>query len=233
MFSKRKITVISIDDFAGAVRGGLQEEGPPPPPPPPPPRAAGARAAQTCSSGSDRVAVHRRADFDSARPIVHLALGSFGRCHQRLHRSGHRHRAGYRQPAGLPQRFHHLYPDRHRTGRKHHRLGHGHREAPPPPPPPPPPPAPWLRWSSAWDPTCRMLYFDYDKSDIRCDARDALTQDAAALKSIFGRISRMRPSWWKAIATSADRPSTTSDWATGAPVRPRSFWCNWACPPTG
>jgi hypothetical protein len=28
-------------------------------------------------------------------------------------------------------------------------------------------------------------YFDYDKSDIRPDARDALTTDAAALKTIF------------------------------------------------
>jgi peptidoglycan-associated lipoprotein len=28
-------------------------------------------------------------------------------------------------------------------------------------------------------------YFDYDKSDVRSDARDALTRDAAALKSIL------------------------------------------------
>jgi peptidoglycan-associated lipoprotein len=28
-------------------------------------------------------------------------------------------------------------------------------------------------------------YYDYDKSDIRSDARDALTRDAAALKSIL------------------------------------------------
>ena len=28
-------------------------------------------------------------------------------------------------------------------------------------------------------------YFDYDKSDIRSDARDALTRDAAALKAIL------------------------------------------------
>jgi peptidoglycan-associated lipoprotein len=28
-------------------------------------------------------------------------------------------------------------------------------------------------------------YFDYDKSDLRADARDALTQDATALKAIL------------------------------------------------
>jgi peptidoglycan-associated lipoprotein len=31
----------------------------------------------------------------------------------------------------------------------------------------------------------RPAYFDYDKSDVRADARDVLTQDAAALKSIL------------------------------------------------
>lgn len=58
--------------------------------------------------------------------------------------------------------------------------------APPPPPPPPPAPAPAK-------PTIdqRMVsevkdaFFDYDKTDLRADARDVLTQDAAALKSIL------------------------------------------------
>jgi peptidoglycan-associated lipoprotein len=56
--------------------------------------------------------------------------------------------------------------------------------APPPPPPPPPPPArPTIEqrlFSEVHD-----AFFDYDKSDLRSDARDALTQDASALKSIL------------------------------------------------
>jgi peptidoglycan-associated lipoprotein len=54
--------------------------------------------------------------------------------------------------------------------------------APPPPPPPPPAPRPSLseRVSSLQD-----AFFDYDKSDIREDARAALTKGADALKSIF------------------------------------------------
>ena len=56
--------------------------------------------------------------------------------------------------------------------------------APPPPPPPPPPPVskPTLeqRMNQLTD-----AYYDYDKSDVRADARDALTQDANALKSIL------------------------------------------------
>jgi peptidoglycan-associated lipoprotein len=56
--------------------------------------------------------------------------------------------------------------------------------APPPPPPPPPPPAkPTLEQRLGAD--VQDAYFDYDKSDIRSDARDALTKDADALKSIL------------------------------------------------
>jgi peptidoglycan-associated lipoprotein len=56
--------------------------------------------------------------------------------------------------------------------------------APPPPPPPPPPPAkPTLPDRLSSD--VQDAYFDYDKSDIRSDARDALTKDADALKSIL------------------------------------------------
>jgi peptidoglycan-associated lipoprotein len=55
-----------------------------------------------------------------------------------------------------------------------------------PPPPPPPPvetkPAPSLsdRLGQVQD-----AFFDYDKSDIRADARDALTTDASALRGIL------------------------------------------------
>ena len=54
--------------------------------------------------------------------------------------------------------------------------------APPPPPPPPPAAGPSLseRIGQLQD-----AYFDYDKSDIRDDARAALTKDADALKSIL------------------------------------------------
>jgi peptidoglycan-associated lipoprotein len=52
----------------------------------------------------------------------------------------------------------------------------------PPPPPAPPPPKPSLDQRLA---EVKDAYFDYDKSDIREDARAALTQDADALKRIF------------------------------------------------
>jgi len=58
--------------------------------------------------------------------------------------------------------------------------------APPPPPPPPPPPAPpkpTIQQRLTTD--VQDAFFDYDKSDVRADAQDALTRDAAALKSIL------------------------------------------------
>jgi peptidoglycan-associated lipoprotein len=55
----------------------------------------------------------------------------------------------------------------------------------PPPPPPPPPPAPVATIEQRLGSDVQDAFFDYDKTDIRSDARDALTRDAAALKSIL------------------------------------------------
>jgi peptidoglycan-associated lipoprotein len=57
--------------------------------------------------------------------------------------------------------------------------------APPPPPPPPPPAAPKATLEQRIGSDVQDAYFDYDKSDIRSDARDSLTRDADALKSIL------------------------------------------------
>ena len=53
------------------------------------------------------------------------------------------------------------------------------------PPPPPPPPAPHASMEERISSEIQDAYFDYDKSDVRGDARDALTRDAAALKAIL------------------------------------------------
>jgi peptidoglycan-associated lipoprotein len=57
--------------------------------------------------------------------------------------------------------------------------------APPPPPPPPPPPAPEVTMVQRLASDVQDAYFDYDKTDIRSDASDTLTRNAAALKSIL------------------------------------------------
>lgn len=55
----------------------------------------------------------------------------------------------------------------------------------PPPPPPPPSTTPTLSSADLLQQQAQDAYFDFDKSDIRPDARDALTKDAALLKQIF------------------------------------------------
>jgi peptidoglycan-associated lipoprotein len=52
---------------------------------------------------------------------------------------------------------------------------------PPPPPPPPPPPQPTI--DELFSRNVKDAYFDYDKADIRPDARDALSQTAQFLRS--------------------------------------------------
>ena len=55
----------------------------------------------------------------------------------------------------------------------------------PPPPPPPPPAAPKVSGADMLNREAADAFFDYDKSDIRDDARGALTRDADLLKRIF------------------------------------------------
>jgi peptidoglycan-associated lipoprotein len=55
----------------------------------------------------------------------------------------------------------------------------------PPPPPPPPSDGGRVNGSDLLNREAQDAYFDYDKSDIRDDARAALTKDADILKRIF------------------------------------------------
>jgi peptidoglycan-associated lipoprotein len=53
----------------------------------------------------------------------------------------------------------------------------------PPPPPPPPPPEVKVSEEDLFTQNVKDAFFDYDKSDIRPDAQQALTSDATFLKS--------------------------------------------------
>ena len=58
---------------------------------------------------------------------------------------------------------------------------------PPPPPPPAAPTTPRLSSAEMLQQQAQDAFFDFDKSDIRPDARDALTHDAALLKQILAQ----------------------------------------------
>jgi peptidoglycan-associated lipoprotein len=55
----------------------------------------------------------------------------------------------------------------------------------PAPPPPPPPPPPRISGAEMLSREAQDAYFDYDKSDIRDDARQALMRDADLLRRVF------------------------------------------------
>jgi peptidoglycan-associated lipoprotein len=55
----------------------------------------------------------------------------------------------------------------------------------PAPPPPPPPAKPRVSGADMLSAEAQDAYFDYDKNDVRDDARQALTRDADLLKRIF------------------------------------------------
>jgi peptidoglycan-associated lipoprotein len=57
--------------------------------------------------------------------------------------------------------------------------------APPPPPPPAAPPTPTMTIDQRLGSDVQDVYFDYDKTDIRNDARDVLSRNASALKQIL------------------------------------------------
>jgi peptidoglycan-associated lipoprotein len=60
--------------------------------------------------------------------------------------------------------------------------------APPPPPPPPPPAKPKRSITDRLTSEVQDVYFDYDKYDIREDARGTLSRNADALKSILSEF---------------------------------------------
>ena len=59
-------------------------------------------------------------------------------------------------------------------------------------PPPPPPPKPTRVFTEELMRRVQDAYFDYDKSDIRDDARATLTGNADALKALFSEFSSAR-----------------------------------------
>jgi len=57
--------------------------------------------------------------------------------------------------------------------------------SPPPPPPPPTPTATKATMEQRLGTDVQDVFYDYDKADVRSDARDTLTRDAQAIKAIL------------------------------------------------
>ncbi len=175
MFNKRKITVIWMTLLLALFAAGCKKKVPPPPPPPPPqpvveppkpaPRAPVAQLTAEPNSiqRGQSSTLRWEVSGDVTSVAINQGVGTVQRTgSQRVSPSDS---ATYTLTATGP--------------------GGSSVSAPPPPPPPPPPPAPTVTLEQRLGSDVQDAYFDYDKSDIRSDARDALTRDAAALKSIL------------------------------------------------
>jgi peptidoglycan-associated lipoprotein len=183
MLSKRKIGVIWMGIMLAMFAAGCKKKAPPPPPPPPPsapaPAPAPPKAPMISQFTAEPSSIERgqsstlRWSVSNATDIsIDNGIGTVDA-------------TGSRQ----------VFPNNSTTyaltakgpGGSASETATVNVTVPPPPPPPPPPPtAPNLGARLASDVV--DAYFDYDKSDIRSDAREALTRDADALKAIFRDI---------------------------------------------
>jgi peptidoglycan-associated lipoprotein len=184
MFRKRQLTVIWIALSLAMFAAGCKKKAPPAPPPPPPaPAPAPAPpppAAPTVAQFSAEPTSIQRGQSSTLRWEVsgNVTSVSIDNAIGTVQNSGNRR----------------VFPSDSTTytltatgpGGSTTASATVSVSSPPPPPPPPAPTAPKATMEERLGTDVQDAYFDYDKSDIRSDARDALTKNAAALKAILG-----------------------------------------------
>ena len=182
MFDKRKLTVIGLAVVLAMFAAGCKKKVPPPPPPPPPaPAPAPAPpppAAPSISSFSAEPTSIQRGQASNLRWQVSGNVTSVS-IDQAI---GSVQNTGNRRVTPTDSTTYTLTatgPGGTSTAAATVSVSS------PPPPAPPPTPAPQASLEQRLGSDVQDAYFDYDKSDIRDDARDALTRNAAAIKGIL------------------------------------------------
>jgi peptidoglycan-associated lipoprotein len=182
MFSKRKLTVLWIALSLAMFAAGCKKKAPPPPPPPPP---APAPAPEPVKPVSPTVAQF------SAEPTS-LQRGQSATLRWEV--SGNVTSVSIDNAIGTVQNSgnRRVFPTDSTTYTLTATGPGGSTTASatvsvtaPPPPPPPTETKPSVTMDQRLNGEVQDAFFDYDKSDIRGDARDVLTRNAAALKSIL------------------------------------------------
>jgi len=183
MFSKRKIGVIWITLSLAMFAAGCKKKAPPPPPPPPPPPVVTPTppppSAPTVAQFTAEPTSIQRGQSSTLRWEVtgNVTSVSIDQTIGTVQNTGNRR----------------VFPSDSTTYTLTATGPGGNTTAsatvsvtsPPPPPPPPPPPAVTVTLEQRVNSDVQDAFFDYDKSDIRADARENLTRDANALKSIL------------------------------------------------
>jgi peptidoglycan-associated lipoprotein len=174
MFSKRKLILISLAVMFVLFAAGCKKKAPAPPPPPPPPPAAPRITSFTAEPASIQRGESSTLRWEVTGQANNIAIDQG---------IGTVQAASNRRVFPTNSTTYTLTasgPGGNATARTTITV-----TAPPPPPPPPPPAVTKRAFPDVLSSEVQDAYFDYDKSDIRPDARDALTRNAAALKSIL------------------------------------------------
>jgi peptidoglycan-associated lipoprotein len=183
MLTKRKITVGLMALSLAMFAAGCKKKAPPPPPPPPP--------APATAPAPPKPAAPRVAQFSAEPTSIQRGQSSTLRWEVTGEVTG----ITIDQTIGAVQSTgnRRVFPNDSTTytlsatgpGGTSTASATVNVTAPPPPPHPPPPPAPKATLEQRLNTDIQDVYFDYDKSDVRTDARDVITRNAAALKSIL------------------------------------------------
>ena len=179
MLDKRKVSTIGICMMLALFAAGCKKKAPPPPPPPPPPveKPAPPPPAPTISEFVAEPSSIERGQSSTLRWSVTDATNiSIDNGIGTVQATGSRR----------------VFPSDSTTYTLTATGAGGAKTATatvnvtaPPPPPPPPPPAAKPDLEQMLSSSVSDAFFDYDKSDVREDARAALTKDSDALKAIF------------------------------------------------
>jgi peptidoglycan-associated lipoprotein len=183
MFSNRKLTVVWIAVSLAMFAAGCKKKAPPAPPPAPPPPAP---VVETVKPSAPTVA-----QFSAEPTSIQRGQSST----LRWEVSGNTTSVSIDNTIGTVQNTgnRRVFPSDSTTytltatgpGGTTTASATVNVSSPPPPPPPPAPTVPKATMEARLGSDVQDAYFDYDKSDIRGDARDALTRDAQAIKAIL------------------------------------------------
>jgi len=183
MFSKRKFTVIWMTILLALFAAGCKKKVPPPPPPPPPipevketpkpPPPAPVVAQFTAEPTSIQRGQSSTLRWEVSGDVTGISISEG---------VGTVQRTGTQRVSPSDSATYTLTA----TGPGGATTASATVNVSAPPPPPPPPEAKvTVTLVERLTSDLQDAYYDYDKSDIRSDARDVLTRDAAALKIIL------------------------------------------------
>jgi peptidoglycan-associated lipoprotein len=185
MFSKRKITIICLAASIALIADGCKKKVPAPPPPPPPAPAPAPAPAATAAPVVAQFAAEPSTIQRGQSATLRWEVGGQTTSVSINNGIGSVRSTGSQQVTPTNSTTYTLTA----TGPGGTITGSATVSVvTPPPPAPPPAPAPSAPRQSIEERVSsetQDAYFDYDKSEVRSDARDALTRDAGALKAIL------------------------------------------------